>query len=424
MVIYLLFAVLYFTYRIFTKKNKQLEVLLACAYVAGAGVFVRMTKAFFFYETGKYLIILFIILGFFYSGFSRKAFIYVVFLLLLVPGILVSFDIISYDINFRKIILFNLSGPICLAFCAIYCYGKTFKLGEVLKIMDYILYPLIATTVYIYFYSPDIQDVVTNTESNSALSGGYGPNQVATVLGLGVFILFSRLFLPYKNKLVHFVMMLFLVSMAYRALLTFSRGGVFVSVIMCAVFIVVYYFSTGIITKAKVTIKFIGVAGVALAIWLFTILQTGGLIENRYVGKDALGREKQDITTGRGDLVSTEIEVFKENPVFGIGVGRVKEEFLEELGVTLPTHNEVSRMLSEHGLFGIFALLLLVFSPIITKLSGRKNIYFVPFMLFWALTIIHSSMRIAAPAFLYGLALLNIEYDEKKDPIRRQQALE
>ncbi len=52
-----------------------------------------------------------------------------------------------------------------------------------------------------------------------------------------------------------------------------------------------------------------------LAIWTFTIFQTGGLIGNRYANEDALGREKDDVTTGRVDLLETEIDAFKESPI-------------------------------------------------------------------------------------------------------------
>ncbi|MCB0467433.1 MAG: O-antigen ligase family protein, partial [Aequorivita sp.] len=162
------------------------------------------------------------------------------------------------------------------------------------------------------------------------------------------------------------------------------------------------------------TLKMAGIILVSLAIWTFTIFQTGGLIENRYANEDSLGREKEDITTGRVDLLTTEIEAFKKSPILGVGVGQVKTYFETELGIELPTHNEISRMLSEHGLFGIFALLVLIFAPIITKMNGRKNIYFYPFLIFWGLTIAHSSMRIAAPAFIYALSLLNIDYAPKK----------
>src|SRR5690606_1446765 len=258
-------------------------------------------------------------------------------------------------------------------------------------------------------------EIITSTASNSAVSGGYGPNQVATVLGLGIFLLLTRLIIPYKNSLVQWTMMFFMILMSYRALLTFSRGGVLVAIVMSVVFIVIFYFSTNLKNKAKISLKMIGLFVVAMAIWFFTVLQTGGLIGNRYANEDALGREKDDITTGRVGLLETEIDAVKKSPILGVGVGRVKTYLEAELGIELPSHNELSRMLSEHGLFGIFALLILLFSPLITKMNGRKNIYFYPFIIFWGLTIAHSSMRIAAPAFIYALCLLNLDYAPKKN---------
>lgn len=416
MFLYMFLVLFYFCWHIVTSKQKELFVLLACAYFTGAEVFFRMTKAFVFYETGKYAIILFSVLGIFFLGFKKNAFPYVLYLLLLLPGVLVSYDSISYDSNFRTAVLFNLSGPLSLCLSSVFLFGRTISLKELLKVLDYIIYPLISMTIYVVLYSPDIKEIITSTASNSAVSGGYGPNQVATVLGLGVFILLSRLIIPYKNNLVQLTMMFFLVLMGYRALLTFSRGGVLVAVLMSVVFIIIIYFSTSLKNKAKITLKMTGIILVTLAIWTFTIFQTGGLIENRYSNEDALGREKDDVTTGRVDLLTTEIEAFKKSPLLGVGVGQVKTYFETELGIELPTHNEISRMLSEHGLFGIFALLVLIFAPIITKMNGRKNIYFYPFLIFWGLTIAHSSMRIAAPAFIYALCLLNIDYAPKKKP--------
>lgn len=421
MLLFLGLVLFYFTWQIIKKKNKLLYVLLACAYFAGGEVFFRMTKAYIFYETGKYAVMWFCLMGMFYLGFKRNALIYIVYILLLLPGIIVSFDEIAYDMNFRRAVLFNLSGPLCLSVAAVFVYGRTVSFKEMLRILDYIIYPLISMTVYIVLYSPDVQAVITGTASNSAVSGGYGPNQVATVLGLGVFLLLTRLFIPYKNVLVHGVMMFFMGLMAFRALVTFSRGGVLVAAVMGIVFIGVFYLATNLRIRLKTSIKLIVLTFAAVLIWGFTLTQTGGLIGNRYANEDALGREKGDVTTGRVDLLTTEIGAFKTSPIFGVGVGRVKTYFETELGVELPTHNEISRMLSEHGMFGIFALLLLIFAPIITKMQGRKNIFFWPFLIFWGLTIAHSSMRIAAPAVIYAFALLNIEYaPEKKTALHRK----
>ncbi|MGO3183457.1 MAG: O-antigen ligase family protein [Aequorivita sp.] len=417
MLIYSFAVIVYFSWQIITQKNKLFYVLIGAAYFMSAEVFFRMTKAYVFWETGKYVVIWFSLLGMFHYGFKRSAVPYIIYILLLLPGVLITLDDIAYDVNFRKAVLFNLSGPICLSVAAIFTYGRTVTFQEMLKIMDYIIYPIIAMTVYIVVDSPDIQEAVTGTASNSAVSGGYGPNQVATVLGLGVFLLLTRLLIPYKNILVHWTMMFFMALMAYRALLTFSRGGIVVAVLMCLTFVGVFYFATRFKLSVKTSVRVIALIVTGLAVWTFTVFQTGGMLENRYENKDALGRQKDDITTGRGELLVTEIEAFKEHPFFGMGVGRVKSVFKDELGIDLPTHNEVSRMLSEHGVFGLIALIVLIFAPIITKFNGRKNIFFWPFLIFWFLTIAHSSMRIAMPAFIYALCLLNIDYESKKKTV-------
>lgn len=420
MMVYFFLISGYFLYRIFSRNDKQQQILIAAAYMMGAEVFFRMTKAFIFYETGKYMVILFMIIGLYYQGINKKSYAYLVYMLLLLVGVLIAVGNLEYQINFRTQVMFNLSGPLCLTFSALYCYGKKVSLKDFQEILDAMIYPLITMTVFIFLFTPDIKEVITGTASTAATSGGYGPNQVATMLGLGVFVLFSRLLIPYKNRMAHLIMMLFMLIMAYRALVTFSRGGVYVSVGMILVFLLVLYFTTSIKTKFKISIKLMLVMIAVLAIWIYASSQTGGLIENRYANKDALGREKEDITTGRGNLISTELEAFEENPWFGLGVGNGKYYRMQEIGVESASHNEFSRMLSEHGLFGIFALLILILAPIIDKLYGRNNIYFLPFILFWFLTINHSAMRIAAPAFIYGLSLLTLHYAKTKTAIHRE----
>src|SRR5690606_36171223 len=108
------------------------------------------------------------------------------------------------------------------------------------------------------------------------------------------------------------------------------------------------------------------------------------------------------------------------HPIIGIGVGMGKEFRQETLRIGIASHNEISRLLSEHGLLGLFALLILIFVPIVFWTKFKNNYYFLAFVAFWFLTINHSAMRIALPAFVYGLALLYI-VDEKKDPVYRKR---
>jgi O-antigen ligase len=116
-------------------------------------------------------------------------------------------------------------------------------------------------------------------------------------------------------------------------------------------------------------------------------------------------------------LFKSELDNFYEHPFFGIGVGGSKYDRLEEEGVVAASHNEVSRLLSEHGMIGLIVLILLIFIPARHILSQPylARAFLSAFLLFWFLTINHSAMRIAFPAFIYGLSLINITFNEQED---------
>ena len=119
-------------------------------------------------------------------------------------------------------------------------------------------------------------------------------------------------------------------------------------------------------------------------------------------------------------MVSFEIDEFLKNPILGVGVGKIKELRQKSEGIEAASHNEISRILSEHGLFGMIAFLILLITPLLFRIHNNSNIFFYSFYFFWFLTINHSSMRIAAPAFIYGLCLLDIQY--KNTTIRKKRS--
>ena len=211
-----------------------------------------------------------------------------------------------------------------------------------------------------------------------------------------------------------------LAILAYRAIITFSRGGVLTAIIMIFGFLVIYYFKVNLKTKLRIKFSFVLFLIAAGLIWGYSSIKTSGFIEKRYANQDAAGRVKEDVTTGRTDLVAFEFKEFINNPFLGIGVGKVKEERLNETGVEAASHNEMSRILAEHGLLGVFAFLVLLFTPLIFRLKNKTNLFFYSFYLFWLLTINHSAMRIAEPAFIYGLCLLNITYEMKNSKHTRE----
>lgn len=421
--VYFLFTSAFFIYKIFvvSKKNKTFYVLMACAYVAGIEVFLRMNNATILYEASKYLVIVFLILGLISNSFSNKALVFVLYILFLIPGIVVAVSEMGFETNIKKAIAFNLSGPICLGVCAVFCYKRNISFNRIKIVLLTFLLPLVSMVVYLFLFTPNLKEVVRGTGSNFATSGGFGPNQVSTVLGIGMFVLATRFFLS-KAFFVYRVFDLLLLSVfSFRALVTFSRGGVITAIIMILCFLGIYYIKVNLKTKLRIKFSLLIFVIMGLFIWIASSVQTNGFIEKRYANQDAAGRKKQDVTTGRGDLLTFEFSEFLDNSFLGIGVGNVKERRLHKTGIEAASHNEIGRILAEHGLFGVFAFLILLIAPLVYRLNNKSNLFFYSFYLFWLLTINHSAMRIAAPAFIYGLCLLNITYE--KHPVHRKQII-
>ncbi len=407
-VLIIIFSIFY----VVKSKNKNLAVFYACAYLTLSEVFFRMTNGFLLYESRKYLLIVLPIIALVNQYSRSKAYIYLTYIFLLFVSIF--FTDYGIDESIRKMIAFNLSGPISLGFFAFFCYNNKITIQQLNKILFYACLPVISMLLYLILYNPNIKDVVTGTGSNFATSGGFGPNQVATVLGFGIFIFLTRLVLRKVTSLQALLELLFLIACVYRGLITFSRGGILTGLIASFFFIMIMFLKGNKAVLSKINKMLILFVIAGLGVWFYTVSQTSGMIENRYLNKNAAGIEKADITTGRAEIANIEINAFLENPIFGVGVGKVKQYRFERTGILAASHNEITRLLSEHGIIGLFAFLILFISPLFYRLKNRNNIYFYSFLAFWFLTINHSAMRIAFPSFIYGLSLLDVYYPKKK----------
>ncbi len=419
--LYFYIAVLYFFITIISapKQKKAFEIIKACTYILGIEVLLRMTGGAVFYEINKYLVIVLSVFGLFYNGFNKKATFYLLYIILLIPGIYVSLYLLDIGQNIRKAIAFNLSGPISLGISALFCFGVKVTKNQLEKIINFCLYPLVSTLVYIILYNPNVAAVATSTGSNFQSSGGFGPNQVSTVLGLGIFFFSVRFFYFSKTRFLKYIDLIFILLFSFRAIVTFSRGGVFTAIAMILAFIFILYKSMDKKNKNRMLVSTVVFLLIAASTWVISTTQTNGMIEKRYANQDSRGREKADVSTGRGDLFIAEFDEFIDNPFLGVGVGRVKDIRFQKTGVHAASHNEMSRIIAEHGLLGVLAFIILLIVPLFFRYGNKSNVLFYSFYLFWLLTINHSSMRIAAPAFIYALSLLHI-IDEKPS-VHRQQ---
>jgi hypothetical protein len=393
--------------------NKNEEAFLLSSYIVGVEVFLRMTKGAPLFETGKYSIILLLALGLVLGPTKQRLTLtYLVYLMLLLLGIV--FTDVPEGQSLRKSIAFNLSGPFMLGVCAIYFYKRRIKSSELFNAMYMALLPMFAMIVYIFFKTPDLRTIAFGGASLGETSGGFGPNQVATIIGFGIFIL--AIFILSKRRLTGFVYLdaIILAYFVYRGLLTFSRGGIItgaIAIVVMAFFFVIYK------RNYRKIFQYIFVAGIfILAVWVYTSDITGGMLDNRYTGKNARGIQKADATAGRVKIITTQLENFQDAPLFGIGVGNGKyKRQLESKDVTAASHNELTRMIEEHGVVGLIILIILFSAPVghLYNSNNYQRAFTVAFFVFWFLTINHSAMRIAFPGFVYGLSLIKIKRDEE-----------
>ena len=395
---------------IIKEKNKSEEALLMSSYLVGVEVFLRMIKTGISYELGKYGVLLFLLLGMFIGPVKQKLnIVFIIYLLLLTLGIV--FTVVPEGESIRKAVIFNLGGPIVLGIAGFYFYKRPITKEQLFNALFFILLPLFSMISYMYFKTPDLAEIIFNTSSNALLSGGFGPNQVATMLGVGIFIVAT--FLLLKIKLSGFIILdaFFLLYFTYRGLITFSRGGIITAGVAFLVFSMIMMYHKGslqnIFKYLLVLLLF------SVSIWVYTSNITGGMLNNRYQNKNAQGEVKEDFTTGRGDIIKAQLESFYEAPIFGIGVGNgrfKREQKYENLDPT--SHNELTRLIEEHGLIGIIILIMLVFIPLEHFYNSRSNYqraFLGSFYVFWFLTINHSAMRIVFPSFVYALSLITIE---------------
>ena len=406
---YTLSIFIYGLYYVVKNKNRNNEVLDVSAYIVSAEVLLRMRDGMILNEFGKYSVLVFMFMGMYYSSFLIKGFWYWFFIFLLIPAVVLSVFTMDYNTDIRKAIAFNLSGPVCLGVASVYCFQRKITLQKLIDLIRFFSLPLISIAVYLFLYTPSVREVVTGTQSNFETSGGFGPNQVSTILGFGIFVFFTQFLLNSKSSLIKVLNLVLTLIFAFRGIVTFSRGGVLTGVVMIILLLVVVFFQLNSRNKSKVflitIISFLG----AIGVWGYSSIQTNGLINKRYANQDAKGREKESKFTGREVLFESEIDMFLDNPFMGVGVGRNKEIRKKETGIVSASHNELTRMLAEHGTFGILGLLILFLTPLILYASHPQHLMAFSFYAFWLLTINHAAMRLAAPAFIYSLSLLRVE---------------
>ena len=143
------------------------------------------------------------------------------------------------------------------------------------------------------------------------------------------------------------------------------------------------------------------------------------LKDKRYINLLRIEEIDKDLKN-QGDLLSENCIKFLLKPEalkpYAKKVEEIKKEVESLKKVTAASHNEVGRLLEEHGFIGLLLLIILTTIPLFNffRSTNYQRAFIMSFYVFWFLTINHSAMRIALPGFIYGLSLIHITGNEEE----------
>jgi hypothetical protein len=406
------------------KEKDSIFVLVSLIfYLISFELISRMarTSPFIPYELGKYLLCAGLIFGLLrYKTIGIMGWI---MLISLIPGFFID---VSGQVQ-QSDIIFNILGPINVALAIAFFNRKrltSLQLGKILRLM---IYPILGVLAYTFVKTPDFDEVEFVLGANVDLSGGFGSNQVSTLFGLGTLFIFILMVNKWEFSGYFILDALVLFALSFQGLLTFSRGGM-LGAVLGIVVILFFLRSAPSFKRKKYQLPKVGkyvLPGLLIAALAFVVVDqiTNGLLSLRYQG-ETMGtiqgsKEKSlyTITTGRLDIFLGDLNLWFENFIFGVGAGASR--FLRETMTGTVAHVEVSRLLAEHGLFGlIYFSVLCIAGLVLLKYNENPMIKGILFALYLVAvyTSFHAAMRTFVTPALIGLSLLMIRAPKKVDP--------
>jgi hypothetical protein len=131
------------------------------------------------------------------------------------------------------------------------------------------------------------------------------------------------------------------------------------------------------------------------------------------------GAEKdfKKITSGRSLIFEEDLKLWYSYPVFGVGVG--SSRYLRGgTDAKVSSHIEMSRLLAEHGIFGlIYFIVLLGLGRDLWKMARTNSSKIIYFVLFFVgfLTTFHAAMRTFVTPLLISLSAIGIHSNSKRN---------
>jgi len=385
--------------------------LTLIAYLPGTEIIWRQSRAPIPFYVAPYLAIAiagaagFMVL----QSISKPGRSAVFYLALLVPSVVVTISVASTTA--REAVTFALVGPVTLAALVVLCSHVVVEPWFFRRLLWALVIggvgPLVIALTAINDTLAAGGTVDFGSEANFITSGGFGPVQVSSVMGLTV--LGAILLVVFERDPAPRMLAAGLAVLAtIQSFLTFSRGGMFGTAIALGALAISQ-------TRSPEGRKrVIAVVGVAFAFGYFVIVPrvddfTEGAFRERF----------EDTSSGRTGLATNDLEIFKENLAFGVGPGMSKYSRLpyeqcrlraDECNNEASSHTEFTRMLSEHGLVGLGSMV--VFATIVVQAvrrSGPSMSICITFLAWAVAQMFYANMRVVAIPIAFGLAFVRVE---------------
>lgn len=384
--------------------NKMSHVFYTLAYIAGAEVLWRMTRAHLPWEYAKYASFLIVAVAIIVEwsqkrGTRRFRSPWPIFLMVaLVPAAIITVLQTNFATT-RDNLSFNLSSYLAFAAMALYMWARAVDARTATRILLALIAPILSVTSLAVFNTATFTSDFL-LASNWTTSGNYGPNQVSNVLGLAALACIMVMVLLTNARAVRFVLIILTFVFLGQAMLTFSRGGVY-SFLLAFVVFGLHTLRTSRARGRFLVVSLLGTALLVLVVFPRLNNYTGGALALRLAELD---------TTGRLEASEADLRAFTDNPLTGVGVGLAESYRTGIIDSSLAAHTEYTRLLAEHGLFGIGVLLILAWMLLKRYVANPPGLGrgFVAAFAVWSLSImVHSAMRIEVIALTLALATLD-----------------
>lgn len=372
-------------------------VSIACvaAYVAGTDVLWRMTGAIVPWESSKYLVMLVCLGGLIRLGrAARWDFLSLVYMVSMLPSIIVILQ--EFHGGLRKLaqpLSFNLSGPLSLFASVWYMSQLDLSRRDVRRVLGSLVAPLLTIAVFTALTTSSATMLSFTDESSAATSGGFGPNQVSLALGLGALLTFLLAVDSELKAWQRVGVLVLLPFFGVQSALTFSRGGLYS-------FAIALVPPLALLSTHRASRKWVSL--IVVGFTLITAIVIVPRLE-RFTGGEFSARFTDTNPTNRDMIAREDLRLWKEHPILGLGPGGA---LTQRHGQSTLAHTEFTRLLSEHGLFGVIALcaLLGIFTSRVLNAQPVDERAFRTAVMLWSLiSMLHAGMRIAAIGFVFGL---------------------